>query len=65
VKLADGRILRLEHYRTAGRLMTSQAAILRFLAAQQIEMPAAPSRTPTQRNRDSEVAELELKKLGV
>lgn len=67
VKLLDGRTLRLEHYRTAGRLMTSKAAVLRFLAAQQGGAGGVPStdnsppRSPTQRNSDSNAASRELK----
>jgi hypothetical protein len=64
VKLPDGRTLRLEHYRTAGRLMTSKPALLRFLAAQQGEIPAPPPRSPAQRTRDATAAARELKKLG-
>ena len=67
VKLPGGRVLRLEHYRTAGRLMTSKPALLRFLAAQQgdagapFDRPTSPTRSPTQRNRDSDGAAHELK----
>ncbi len=67
VRLADGRILRLEHYRTAGRLMTSRAALLRFLAAQQlpIDIPIAAPRSPAERRRASNRAADELSKAGI
>jgi hypothetical protein len=68
VRLPDGRILRLEHYRTAGRLMTSRPALLRFLAAQQepidLPDPSAP-RSPAERQRAAKRAEAELESLGV
>lgn len=64
VKLPNGSTLRLEHYRSAGRLMTSKPALLRFLAAQQDELPEAPPRSPAQRNLDSETAGRELKSIG-
>lgn len=35
VTLADGRVIRLEAIRLNGRLVTSRAAIVRFVAAQQ------------------------------
>ena len=67
VRLGDGRILRLEHYRTAGRLMTSRAALVRFLAAQQqpIDIPDAKPRSLTERKRANDLAEEELTKAGV
>lgn len=69
VKLSDSRVLRLEHYRTAGRLMTSKPALLRFLAAQQGDTGAlicspTPTRSPAERNHDSEVAGRELDAMG-
>ena len=64
VTLPDGSTLRLEHYRTAGRLMTSKAALLRFLAAQQVAVPAQPVRSPAQRNRASEDAGTKLRDMG-
>jgi hypothetical protein len=67
VKLADGRTLRLEHYRTAGRLMTSRAALIRFLAAQQVpvDVPDVAPRSPAERRRAVNAAAEELKRLGV
>lgn len=64
VKLSDGRTLRLEHYRTAGRLMTSRAAVLRFLAAQQVDPPSQLNRSPAQRTLDAEAAGRELESKG-
>jgi len=68
VKLPDGSTLRLEHFRQAGRLMTSRAAVLRFLAAQQdnaVAESAAQPRTPAQRKRAADAAETELEAMGV
>jgi hypothetical protein len=68
VRLADGRILRLEHYRQAGRLMTSRAAVLRFLAAQQDPATlaaAAQPRTPAARKRAAKSVEDELTDMGI
>ncbi len=41
IKLPDGRVIRLEHYRSAGRMMTSRAALIRFIAKQQqdVDLP--------------------------
>lgn len=63
VRLPDGTVLRLEHFRVAGRLMTSRAALLRFLAAQQTGPPDPPPRSPAQRDRDAAAAGLELDNL--
>ena len=67
VKLLDGRVLRLEHYRTAGRLMTSRAALVRFLAAQQqpVDVPDVILRSPAQRKRASDGCSTELTRMGV
>jgi len=64
VKLPDGSTLRLEHFRSAGRLVTSKAALLRFLTAQQGEMPAPSPRSPAQRNCAAEAAGAELEAMG-
>lgn len=65
----DGRRVRLEALRVGHRWLTSSGALARFadalahaLAAGQ-DAPAA-ARTPTQRQRASERAEEELRKLG-
>ena len=67
VRLPGGRILRLEHYRTAGRLMTSKAALIRFLAAQQqpVDVPDVAPRSPAERRRAAETAAEQLEALGV
>ncbi len=64
VKLRDRHTLRLEHYRPAGRLMTSRAALVRFLAAQQqpFDTPDYQPRSPAERRR---AADRELEGLGV
>lgn len=64
VRLPDGTVLRLEHYRTAGRLMTSTPAVVRFLVAQQTDPPPPPPRSAAERNRAAEAAGSELEKLG-
>ena len=55
VVLPDGRTVRLEHVRIGGRLMTSRAAVLRYIAAQQPApdpTPAdPPARSPAERRR--------------
>jgi hypothetical protein len=62
VKLADGRVLKLESFRLNGRLATSKQALLRFVQAQQT--PPANHQpvqaTPAQRNRAAEKASAEL-----
>jgi hypothetical protein len=67
IKLRSGRVLRLEHFRTAGRLMTSKPALLRFLAEQQDDKDLGTSHpvSPTERNRAAEAAGRELDQLGV
>jgi hypothetical protein len=64
-KLPDGRTVRLETYRLAGRLMTSKPALLRFIAAQN-EAPsdpptAPPNPTPKQRRHAAEDASKRMK----
>ncbi len=66
VRLGDGRIVRLEAARVAGRWLTSEAALQRFIAAQNPGAISAPTiRTPTQRQRASERAARELEKIGI
>jgi hypothetical protein len=67
VRLPDGRIVRLEAARLAGRWLTSGPAIERFLAAQTptVDAPTAPPRSPAQRRKASERAAAELEKLGI
>ncbi|MBY0514016.1 MAG: DUF1580 domain-containing protein [Gemmataceae bacterium] len=47
VKRADGRVVRLESVRVGGRMVTSKAAVVRFLEAQQREPAAAPPQSDT------------------
>ncbi|VTR92156.1 : DUF1580 [Gemmata massiliana] len=62
----NGAKLKLEHLRAGGKLLTTRAAIVRFLAAQtDAPEPVSAPRTPTQRRRAAEHAEAELEKLGV
>jgi hypothetical protein len=69
VRLQDGRVVRLEAVRVAGRFLTTIEAVHRFIAAQQpddapvaevaaAEIPAraATPRTPARRARESENA---------
>jgi hypothetical protein len=73
VRTADGRRVYLEALRVVNRLVTSEAAVQRFVLAQQSgAAPAAPNepshpapRTPGQRARASERAASELKAQGV
>jgi hypothetical protein len=47
-KMPDGRVMKLEVIRIAGRLMTSRQAVLRFFAAQnQTSVESTPLATPT------------------
>src|SRR5262245_10201201 len=68
VRLPDGSRLRLEALVLSGRPVSSRPALLRFIAGQQ---PAAtkdagtPPRSPAARNRASEQAAEELKRLGI
>jgi hypothetical protein len=68
IRLTDGRQLKLEHIRVSNRLMTSRAALVRFLAAQQVpgSFPGAePPRTPSDRRRANDRAEAELRHLRI
>ncbi|MCE9566843.1 MAG: DUF1580 domain-containing protein [Planctomycetes bacterium] len=71
VKLANGRVVKLECVKIAGRLSTSKAAVMRFITEQQdtTNAPEQPTsrerRSPAQRQKDSEAADRELQKLGV
>lgn len=64
VKLHDGRVLKLEVIRIAGRLMTTRQAVLRFFAAQNgdTDPPTAPpvSASPRQRTRQQTAASRKL-----
>lgn len=66
-RLPSGENIRLETIRIAGRLMTSRAAVLRFLEAMQDPTDnAAPAamRSPAERRRAAERAGRELEKMG-
>ncbi|QJW92934.1 DUF1580 domain-containing protein [Frigoriglobus tundricola] len=66
VKVAGGRRLQLEHIRAGGKLITTRAAIVRFLAAQTSTPDGtAVPRTPAERRRSTDAAVAELEKLGV
>lgn len=68
IRLTDGRIVKLEAARLAGRWLTSGPALERFLAAQtpNLDMPAAPApRSPGQRRRASKRAARELDRIGI
>jgi hypothetical protein len=70
VRLADGRTVRLEAVRCAGRYLTSLAAYARFVAAQNDEpgeanpLPA-PARSASKRQREDAVAAELLEKVGI
>ena len=72
VRLADGRLVRLEAIRLGGRLVTSEKAFIRFVEAQQqldtdgddIGLAAVVVRSPAARRKASEEAARELEKLG-
>ncbi len=68
VRLPDGRRVQLEAIRLAGRLLTSEQALARFLADQQ-DPPSghllSPHTTPRRQRRAAERAQADLEKLGV
>jgi len=68
ITLPDGTVVKLEAIRVGRKLMTSKAAVLRFLAAQQIEQQetqvTAPSRSESKSARASEAANRELIRRG-
>lgn len=58
-RLPDGTRLRLEHVRVANRLMTSRAAVVRYVAALTAAPAAVPAialRSPAARRRGSDAA---------
>ena len=69
VRLPDGRRVKLEAVRIGSRLLTTDAAVARFLAALNGDPPAttaaAEPRGPGQRRRASEAAGRRLAELGV
>lgn len=70
VNLPDGRVVKLEHIRIGSRLLTSRAAIIRFLEDQQTEpdnasKPRATAvRSPAARRRAVENARRKLAAAG-
>ncbi len=66
VRTPDGRIVRLESARIGGKLVTSRAAIIRFIAAQneQFFPPTTTTRSPSERQRASEAAVRRLEDAG-
>ncbi len=69
VRVRDGRRVKLEHFRGAGKLMTSKQAIFRYLAIQQEPAESAqhekiPIPTPSERRRSIEAASRELEAAG-
>jgi hypothetical protein len=65
VRLPDGRRVYLEALRVAGRWVTSEKALERFIAAQQAAPTEAPlPPTPAQRRRAAERAGAELEARG-
>jgi hypothetical protein len=67
ITLPNGTVVHLEGARLAGRWLTSEPAIERFLAGQTPDADPAPStiRTPTQRRKASERAARELDRIGI
>ena len=66
--LPDGTRIHLEHFKLNGRLFTSKAAILRFIAAQNeptTSEPASLPSSPASRSRAAIAASRELDSLGV
>jgi hypothetical protein len=66
VRLKDGRLLKLETIRVAGRLMTSRQAVLRFFEAQNTSTdtsPTPPAPTPKQQKSAAAKASREADKL--
>jgi hypothetical protein len=64
----DGQRIKLEAARLAGKWVTTPGAIRRFVAEQTPAPAAEPAptpRTPTRRQRASERAAAELKRLGI
>jgi hypothetical protein len=66
VKLTDGRVIRLEAVKINGRLVTSRAALIRFISAQQDPPPtevtesSTRAETPAQRRASASRASNEL-----
>jgi hypothetical protein len=66
--LPDGRMVKLESVRLAGRFLTSWPAFQRFLVAQtpgEAEVLPVPTRSPAKRKRAGELAGQALKSAGI
>jgi hypothetical protein len=66
-RAANGQRVRLEARRVAGRLLTTAAAITRFIEAQQGQPQSTQPvpQTPSQRQRAAERAAAELNRIGI
>lgn len=66
VRVPGGRRVYLEYFWIGSRLMTSRAACVRFIEAQQPDPPADNPRlrSPAERRRASEAAARELERMG-
>jgi hypothetical protein len=67
VRLADGRVVRLEAVRLGGRWLTSLEALQRFAERQTpaLEPGASAPRSPAVRAKASEKAARELERVGI
>lgn len=68
IRLADGSRLHLEMIRLAGRWLTSEQALVRFIERQTPSVASSPTptpQTPTQRDRAARRASDALDKLGL
>ena len=63
---ATGEFVKLETIKIGGRRYTSKEAIARFIAAQNADdVPAAPTITPAQRQRQAKAAQRALQEAGL
>lgn len=67
IRVMSVGVVRLEHFRAGGKLLTSRRAVARFLAAQSGNAgnDPIPVRSPAERNRASDRAAAELEAFGV
>jgi hypothetical protein len=65
VRLADGRVVKLEAVKLNGRLISSKPALIRFIQAQQTTPPNdTPPRSPAAVSRASKAADAKLREMG-
>lgn len=65
-KTKTGERVFLEHVRLPGRIMTTEAALSRFLAAiSATPEPVKTTRTPAKRRKAAEEAMAELRRMGI